>query len=121
LAVANEFYSLSILFGDGTGFFNSGPTLPVGNSPISVVAGDVNGDGLLDLAVANQGDGTITVLLGDGLGGFGATTSFAVRTAPSWLAAGDLNGDRSLDLITANAGPANVSVLLNNCPAAPRR
>ena len=34
-----------------------------GNNPVSVTMGDVNLDGKLDLAVANQGDDTVSVLL----------------------------------------------------------
>ena len=39
-------------------------TYPVGTNPISVVLGDLNGDGNLDLAVLNSGSNNVTVLLG---------------------------------------------------------
>src|SRR6266849_9936994 len=56
--------NISVLLGDGdanckpTGFFTEAPGSPfaVGNNPRSVVVADFNGDGFLDLAVANQGD-----------------------------------------------------------------
>jgi hypothetical protein len=41
---------------------------PVGSFPYSVAVGGFNGDGKLDLAIANQHDNTVTVLLGDGTG-----------------------------------------------------
>ena len=62
LAVANQFGNdatesspgtVSILLGDGTGSFTPAATLPVGYSPYAVAVGDFNGDGVLDLAVAN--------------------------------------------------------------------
>jgi len=40
--------------------------IPVGRQPVHVEFADVNGDGKLDVLVANSQDGTITVLLGDG-------------------------------------------------------
>jgi FG-GAP repeat protein len=42
----------------------------VGISPSSVAAGDFNGDGVLDLAVANSGSASVSVLLGLGDGTF---------------------------------------------------
>lgn len=41
-----------------------------GNDPSSVAIGDLNGDSIRDLVVANAGDGTITVRLRLGLAGF---------------------------------------------------
>src|SRR5438128_2500443 len=47
-----------------------------GDGPTSVAVGDFNGDGIPDLAVANQGtypnytDGSVSVLLGTGDGSF---------------------------------------------------
>jgi hypothetical protein len=72
--------------------------------------GDVNGDGLADLAVANYGDATVSVLLGTGGGSFGAKTDFATANWPNSVAFADLNGDGKPDLaVTHNDG---VSVLL---------
>jgi hypothetical protein len=42
----------------------------VGSFPRSIVVGDSNGDGKLDVAVADSGSNDVTVLLGDGSGGF---------------------------------------------------
>ena len=62
----------SILLGDGTGSFSPAATSPitVGDNPSSVAVGDFNGDGNLDLAVANFNDNTVTILKGDGAGNF---------------------------------------------------
>ena len=43
-----------------------------GNGPHSVAIGDLNGDGSLDLAVANEYSNSISVLLGNADGTFGA-------------------------------------------------
>ena len=63
------------------------------------IIGDFNGDGKLDLAVADLGGNNGNLLLDAG-----------TLTGP--LGTGDLNGDGKLDLITAHDSKNNVSVLL---------
>jgi hypothetical protein len=88
--------------GEPTPSFQTHADYAVGASPNSVVLGDFNGDGILDLAVANTGSNTVSVLLGNGAGGFGAATNFAVGTSPSAVTAGDFNNDGKLDLAVGN-------------------
>src|SRR3989442_1019108 len=85
-----------------------------GRSPDSVAVGDFNGDGRLDLAVANFGSNDVSVLLGNGDGTFQAALSFAAGSGPSSVAVGDFNGDGNLDLAVANSGSSYPSVLLGN-------
>src|SRR5205823_1750288 len=48
-----------------------------GSQPISVAVGDFNGDGKLDLAVANNANAsTVSILLNNGDGTFGENTDF---------------------------------------------
>jgi len=106
--------TVSVLLGKvGGGFINSG-TLSTGTNPSSVAIGDLNGDGRLDLAVANAGSNTVSVLLGSVGGGFQAQTQYPTGTNPASVAIRDLNGDGRLDLAVANAGSNNVTVLLND-------
>src|SRR2546427_5557743 len=81
-----------------------------GSSPASVVAGNFNGDGKLDLAVANAGSNNVSMLLGNGDGTFKPALNSGVL-GPGSLAVGDFNGDGKLDLAVTNAG---VSILLGN-------
>jgi len=74
--------------------------------------GDFNGDGKLDLAVANHGGNNVSVLLGTGTGSFGTATNFSVGSSPISVTVGDFNGDGKSDLATANHSSSNVSVLL---------
>ena len=131
LAVVNQFGNdatesspgtVSILLGDGTGSFTPAATLPVGYSPYAVAVGDFNGDGVLDLAVANScgndlicnnSAGTVSILLGDGTGSFSpaATSPITVGVNPRFVAAGDFNGDGSLDLAVANFNDNTVTIL----------
>ncbi|MGA2588561.1 MAG: FG-GAP-like repeat-containing protein [Bryobacteraceae bacterium] len=123
LAVANsnllsqQASSLGVFLGNGDGTFQPMVSYQVGRTPRAVVAGDFNGDGHLDLAVANQ-DGFVSVLLGDGRGNFQNAVDFAAGPSPLSIAEGDFNGDGHLDLAVANfvekATPGQVSVLIGN-------
>jgi hypothetical protein len=84
-----------------------------GTGPISVAVGDFNGDGKLDLAVANNGSNNVSILLGNGDGTFQAAVDYGAGTEPWSVAVGDFNGDGKLDLVVANEG-GNVSILLGN-------
>ncbi len=78
----------------------------VGRSPSSVAVGDLDGDGDLDLAVANQRDDSVSILLNLGDGTFADDVFYWAGDGPWSVAVGDLDGDRDLDLAVA-AGYGN--------------
>src|SRR5262245_29299306 len=80
-----------------------------GDAPRSVAVGDFNGDGLPDLAVANQFSDTVSVLLGDGKGTFAGAVNYAAGNGPISVAVGDFNGDGKQDLATANHRSTNIN------------
>jgi hypothetical protein len=86
----------------------------VGAGPHSVAAGDLRGNGKLDIVTANYFGNSVSVLLGNGDGTFTGHVDYSVGSAPQAVVAADLNGDGKLDLVTANSGSATVSVLLGN-------
>jgi hypothetical protein len=94
--------TVSILLGDGTGNFALASSPATGNKPYSVAVGDFNGDGKLDLAVANNGSNTVSILLGDGTGNFTLASSPVTGNSPISVAVADFNGDGKLDLAVAN-------------------
>jgi hypothetical protein len=63
-----------------------------------VAVADFNRDGILDLAVANYGSGTVSILLGNGDGSFSTALNYLAGPGPSWVAVGDLNRDGLPDL-----------------------
>ena len=86
----------------------------MGLTPNAIVAGDFNGDGVLDLAIADSGSNQVSILLGNGGGTFQPGIQYATDSYPDALAAGDFNGDGKLDLVAANQGGDDVSILLGN-------
>ena len=118
-AVINPGNTLSVLTNNGGGGFGSNATYTVGSAPYSVIAADVNEDGMVDLISANFYDNTLSVLTNNGSGGFGSNATYAVGEFPCSIVAADVNGDGHIDLICANSGgrsPADstLTVLTNN-------
>ena len=54
----------------GTELFRLLHGMPLERAPFGVTLGDFNGDGKLDLAVANEEGNTVSILLGNGDGSF---------------------------------------------------
>ena len=130
--------NVSVLLGsvDGTGrangLFTEAPGSPfaVGNNPRSVIVADFNGDGFLDLAVANQGDNSISLFRGNGDGTFTefpsspfklTNTATISETAPVAMVSANfrnqintINNGAEVDLAVVNQGTNNVAILLSS-------
>jgi uncharacterized protein (TIGR03437 family) len=112
---------VSVALGRGDGTFLPALQFPCGAAPYGVVAADFNGDGKLDLAVANNSGlvpslpgTTVTVLLGKGDGTFGVPLPAPVLgQRPYTLAAGDFNQDGKADLVVVNSSTPDVSILIS--------
>src|SRR5437660_899179 len=89
---------------------------PVGAGPYSVAAGDLNGDGRLDLVVANSLANSVAVLLGNGARTLQTARSFdaGLGSGPIWVLIVDVNGDGRPDILLANQSRNSVGVLLGN-------
>jgi FG-GAP-like repeat/Cep192 domain 4/HYDIN/CFA65/VesB-like, Ig-like domain len=88
-------------------------TYPTSDNATGLTAGDFNGDGITDLAVAGN---HLSILLGKGDGTFDPASTYALPGKAGGLAVGDFNGDGRLDLVvTINTYfTPQVSVFLGN-------
>lgn len=117
---------LAFFKGDGRGGLSAQPLSAAAIDPEarSIAAADFDGNGTLDLAVANPGsgvreDGNVRVLFGDGRGGFAPREESDIKglLAPQGIAAADVDGDGRPDIAVASrpvGRGTEVTVLLND-------
>ena len=113
LATANfASNDVTLLLGNGSGGFTeaTGSPLAVGTRPYSVVVGDFNGDGIEDLATANDVDGTVTVLLGAKVGNTSQTITFGVVNAVTYGVAPFVIGATTSSGLTVSFASATSSI-----------
>ena len=101
-------------------------TFAAGDWPLSIVAGDFDGDGKPDLAVATNVDAmglwseAIMIFRNTAVPGTIDNTSMIPETSPTSnlytgsIISGDIDGDGKADLITTNLGVASISVFRND-------
>jgi hypothetical protein len=94
----------SVLLGQGDGTFTVDGAYSVGLTPGGVALGDLDGDGRLDIVVANtgmEGSGSMSILLAKADGAFAGKVDYT-SSAPRAVALGDLDGDGKLDVVMAD-------------------
>jgi uncharacterized repeat protein (TIGR01451 family) len=111
-----------ILLGKGNGTFGAAKPFATGASttnrgfPVQLVATDLNGDGVPDLAVTNSFENTISILLNNGTGSFTLKSKFASGgSGPISPSVRDFNRDGKADLVVVNTFfPGNVTLFTGN-------
>jgi len=89
---------------------------PVGTTPDAAAAGDFDGDGDLDLAVANGAPDKVSLLFNAGNGTFGAPVHvlLGAGSGPNTPVAGDLDNDGDVDLAVSLKNSNAVRLVINN-------
>jgi hypothetical protein len=117
---------VSVLFGDGTGHFQSGGVYRGEPNMYGLAVGDLNGDGFPDVVTANQDSDSASVFLNDGKGGFGDPQgemigyNSGVTNAPtSPFLFADVDGNGTQDIVVlesplVSSGPTEITTMLND-------
>ena len=104
LLVTNNYQTVSVRLNLGDGTFSPSVDYTVNSSGSSSLTAaqvaDVNGDGRLDILVADTSVAQILALYGAGNGTFAAATTLVSQADPL-VALADFNGDGAVDLVTS--------------------
>jgi len=102
--------TVEILAGNGDGTFRAPVSVALPGVPRGMVAGDFNGDGWADVAIA--GNGVVYVLLNNQRGSLAPAATYALSGSGYELVAADVNNDGKVDLCVAMSDTSRVAVLL---------
>jgi hypothetical protein len=105
VAASGTCFSVSVSFADAVAYES-------GQKSYALFGGDLDGDGDIDLAAANEQESTVAVFLNDGAGRLTRLARTETGQYPTGGALADMNRDGRLDVVTADYHGDSVSVLL---------
>lgn len=108
--------SMRVWLNDGHGQLLPSVVYPAGGNPGSLAAGDIDGDGILDVVVVNsaQTDNTISIFIGLGDGSFLPGYQLPTLLRPSDVAIADFDRDGDLDVLVTHGGTPAVLLFVND-------
>jgi len=112
--------TIEVLLGRGNDFFDSSGALTLEFAVGVVSATDINGDGILDLLVAQQVEdalempeaSAIVVFLGDGVGGFHVSFELSVAAGISGIYGADFDSNGLVDFAVIDAAASELKIYL---------
>ena len=111
--------SIEILENNGNGLFSTMTSLPASIDVAAIQVGDLNGDGMRDLAAADRIGDTISTYENLGAGQFGTRATIDVAPNPYYMRLGDFAGNGLCDDIAIPNSESNqVTVLISQAVAA---
>jgi hypothetical protein len=105
--------TVSIMLNDGTYLYKDQVKYRVGREPTSGTFFDMDNDGDLDIATANNANGSVTILRNDGSGSFEDMGEYLVGGRPQFVNSMDRDRDGLLDLVVSCTDTNNLVFLRN--------
>lgn len=120
VAVANETSATLSIYRNtstpGSISFAAKIDFATGTKPYSIATADFDGNGIIDIAVSNNGSNSVSVFRNISSVGnimMAAKADFATASSPREIKAGDLNGDDKPELVVVNSTSGSFSLLRN--------
>jgi hypothetical protein len=96
----NTTYGIFVLYGTGNGDFSPVVAYALTNPAYSVALGDLNGDGLLDMANSDTAEASVSVHINQGERSFAPRAIYETGDTPYGVTIADLNGDGAAEVIS---------------------
>jgi hypothetical protein len=100
--------------GNGNGTFGTGESWQIGSGPYTIAAGDLDGDGAIDLAISYFQSTRLDLLFNKGDGTFDPLMQLTVGNFAYGVTVADTDADGDNDIVTANWNDDTVTLHRNN-------
>ncbi len=111
-------HNMTLMPNRGNGLFRNPSSANLSHFGSRVTLADLNGDGLLDAAVAGEapgGGGDMSVLLGLGDGHFGPARAWGTSgLGPGWIVARDITGDNRPEILVTHYSNSTFTIYTND-------